>query len=171
MIYITAFILTLFLTPIARAVPRSCGDSDDPRGLSYGDGTAQYAIPNSVPLQPLLYQVTYDPTYDNPDGSMNSVSCSDGQNGLAPRFPIFSDLPTFPYIGGAFNIVWNSTNCGECWNLTNPVNEASILLTGIDHTAAGFNIAEEAFEALNGGVLDGTLNVEAHVVPASACGL
>src|SRR5258708_26958646 len=58
MIYIAAFILTLFLTHIVCAVPLTCGKLDDPHGLSCGNGTAQYTISNSTPLQPLLYKVT-----------------------------------------------------------------------------------------------------------------
>jgi len=150
MIYIAAFILTLFLTHIVRAVPLTCGELDDPHGLSCGDGTAQYTISNSTPLQPLLYKVTYDPTYDNPDGSMKSVACSNWKNGLTLQFPVFQDLPIFPYIRGAFNIIWNSTNCGECWILTNPANDPSIVITAIDHTEAGFNVAEVVFKGLGG---------------------
>jgi hypothetical protein len=56
MIYIAAFILTLFLTHTVRAVPLTCGELDDPRGLSYGDGTAQYTILKSIPLQPFAIQ-------------------------------------------------------------------------------------------------------------------
>ena len=175
MIYITAFILTLFITQIAGAVPHTCGDltspeSDDTRDLSYGDSTAQYAIADPAPAQ--KYKVTYDPIYDNPSGSMNAVSCSDGQNGLASRFPLFGDVPNFPHIGGAFNIVWNSTHCGDCWVLTNPANNASINFTAIDFTGTGFNIAQEAFEELNGGKTGtGTLQVKAHTVHRSVCGL
>ena len=177
MIYITAFVLTLFLTQIARSQPQTCGDrifpeSDDTRGLSYGDGDAQYAITNPVSESVQQFKVTFDQTYDNPGGSMDTVSCSNGQNGLASRFPTFGDVPNFPHIGGAFNIVWNSTNCGACWILTNPVNNASINFTAIDFAGNGFNIAQEAFEDLNGGVIgNGTLEVEANTVAASVCGL
>ena len=30
----------------------------------------------------LAIRATYDNTYDNPHGSMNSVACSNGENGL-----------------------------------------------------------------------------------------
>jgi len=175
MIYITTFILTLFLMHIARALPRACSDliapeSDDPRGLLYGDGDAQYTIPGPIPLA--QYKVTYDPTYDNQDGSMSSVACSDGHNGLAARFAKFRDIPTFPYIGGAFDIVWNSPNCGSCWKITNTANNVSITITAIDTAGFGFNIAEDAFEDLNDGeVGNGVVQVEAHRLPIQACGL
>ena len=176
MVYITTFILTLFLAHIARALPRGCSDfihpeSDDPRGLSYGEGDAQYTIHDPVPAA--QYKVTYNPTFDNPVGSMGKVACSDGPHGLAARFAMFRDIPTFPYIGGAFDIAWNSPNCGSCWKLTNIANNASITITTIDKTAGyGFNIAESAFEDLNGGeVGEGVMQVEAHRVPIQVCGL
>jgi len=175
MAYITTFILTLFLAHIARALPRACSDlvspgSDDPSSFSYGDGDAQYTISNPVPVS--QYKLTYDPSFDNQDGSMDRVACSDGPHGLAARFAMFRDIPTFPYIGGAFDIVWNSPNCGSCWKITNTANNASITVTTIDTAGHGFNIAESAFEDLNGGeVGDGVLQVEAHKVPIQVCGL
>jgi hypothetical protein len=175
MVYITTFILTLFLAHIARALPRACSDlispeSDDPLRLSYGDGDAQYTISNPAPAA--QYKVTYHPSYDYQAGSMDRVACSDGRHGLAARFAKFRDLPTFPYIGGAFDIAWNSPNCGSCWKLTNIANNESITITAIDKAALGFNIAESAFEDLNGGeVGEGVLQVEAHRVPIQVCGL
>lgn len=172
MVYLTKLILTLFLAHVAFALPRACGDpeSDDLRDLSYGDGDTQYTIPNPVPVA--QYKVTYDPRYDNRHGSMDKVACSDGRYGLAARFATFRDLPTFPYIGGAFNIHWNSPNCGSCWKLTNTANNASITITTIDTVGHGFNIAESAFEDLNGGeVGEGMVQVEAHRVAIQVCGL
>lgn len=176
MVYITTFILALFLTHIAHALPRAaCSDvisleSDDPHSLSYGHGDAQYTIPNPVPAA--QYKVSYDPKFDDQVGSMDRVACSDGRHGLATRFATFRDIPTFPYIGGAFDIVWNSPNCGSCWQLTNTANNVSITITTIDAAGHGFNIAESAFEYLNGGeVGGGVLQVEAHRVSIQVCGL
>lgn len=45
--------------------------------------------------------VSYDQRYDVGGTSLNTVACSDGENGLESRFPTFSDLPAFPRIGGA----------------------------------------------------------------------
>ncbi|KAF8494114.1 SnodProt1, partial [Russula emetica] len=117
-------------------------------------------------------KVTYDPKYDYQHGSMDRVACSDGRHGLAARFALFRDIPTFPYIGGAHDIRWNSPNCGSCWKLTNVANNESIIITTIDTAGQGFNIAESAFEDLNGGeVGEGMLQVEAHKVPIQLCGL
>ena len=126
--------------------------------------------PNTPTPSPL--RATYDPTYDNSAGSMNTVACSDGSNGLAARFPTFGNVPSFPFIGGAFDVVWNSPNCGGCWNITNPTTGVSIHMTAIDTATGGFNIAQQAFEKLNGGQIgQGVLDVVANKVAASVCGL
>jgi len=124
------------------------------------------------PNTPSPLRATYDATFDNKAGSLNSVACSNGPNGLAARFPTFGDIPNFPFIGGAFDIAWNSPNCGGCWNITNPTTGVSIQITAIDTAASGFNIAQEAFEQLNGGQIgQGVVDVVANKVAASACGL
>ncbi|KAF8467140.1 Cerato-platanin-domain-containing protein [Russula ochroleuca] len=161
MIYFTTFILALFLTQIARALP-ACNDPIYPESST---PDSQFNLPIPSPLK-----VTYDPTYDNPHGSLNSVACSNGENGLVSKYPTFNKLPSFPFIGGAYDIVWNSPNCGGCWKITNEANNASIHLIGIDTAGAGFNIAEAAFKRLNGGKLGNPLIVKAHRIPRSVCG-
>lgn len=62
--------------------------------------------------------VSFDNTYDNAGGSLNTVACSDGPNGLEPRFSTFGSLPSFPNIGGAQVVTgFGSPNCGTCWRL------------------------------------------------------
>jgi Cerato-platanin len=149
-----AFAFALFFTLAARALPQA---------------------PNQTPFcssAPSPLRATYDTTFDNPSGSMNGVACSNGANGLAAQFPTFGDLPSFPFIGGAFDIAWNSPNCGACWSITNPATGVSIIITAIDTAGAGFNIAKEAFEKLtNGDIGSGAVTVVATQVSPSACGL
>ncbi|KAI5116929.1 hypothetical protein M0805_005562 [Coniferiporia weirii] len=117
-------------------------------------------------------QASYDNTYDNASGSMDTVSCSDGPEGLASRYPTFGDLPSFPNIGGASAIAgWGSANCGTCWRLS--YQGAEIVVTAIDHAANGFNIAQEALDTLTDGnaVFDGVVQVTAVQVDKSLCGL
>jgi len=124
------------------------------------------------PNTPSPLRATYDATFGNRAGSLNNVACSNGPNGLASRFPTFGDIPNFPFIGGAFDVVWNSPNCGGCWNITNPTTGVSIQITAIDTAGGGFNIAQEAFEELNGGQIDqGVVDVIANKVAPSVCGL
>ena len=103
---------------------------------------------------------------------MNSVACSNGANGLTARFPTFGDVPSFPFIGGVFDIMWNSLNCGSCWKLTNAATGASINIIAIDGAGSGFSIAQEVFVQLNGGqVGQGFVDVLATKVSPSVCGL
>ncbi|TDL22980.1 immunomodulatory protein [Rickenella mellea] len=96
-------------------------------------------------------QVTYDNTYDAPRGSLSTVACSNGANGLLTKgFTTFGSLPKFPFIGGAQAVVsWNSPNCGSCWNLTYQGTTISVL--AIDHAGSGFNIAQRAMDTLTHG--------------------
>jgi hypothetical protein len=96
--------------------------------FAYGD--------TQVALIPSPLKATFDQAFDNPSGSVNNVACSNGQNGLASKYPTFGDFPNFPYIGGAFDIVWNSTNCGSCWRITNVANGVTIYITAIDTAGA-----------------------------------
>ncbi|KAF8273024.1 Cerato-platanin, partial [Lactarius quietus] len=117
-------------------------------------------------------RATYDITFDNKAGSLNGVACSNGPNGLASRFPTFGDIPSFPFIGGAFDVAWNSPNCGACWALTNPATGVTINITAVDTAGAGFNIAKEAFDKLAGGQSGlGAVDVVANKVSPSVCGL
>ena len=146
MIFPITFTLALLLTHVAHALP-------------YADHSTRSTT----------VRATFDATFDNPSGSLNGVACSNGDNGLVTKFPTFGDIPTFPYIGGAPGIAWNSPNCGGCWRLTNVATGAWIVMTAVD-SAATFNIAKGAFEALNGGQIgQGTLDVIADQVSPSWC--
>jgi hypothetical protein len=168
MLYLTTFIFTLFLTQIAHASPWGCDEPTFPDQTApdlYDDALFDFTIPSPL-------RTTYDGTYDNSQGSLNSVACSNGNNGLVSRFPTFGDIPSFPNIGGAFDVVWDSPNCGGCWKVTNKANHKSIYITAVDTAGAGFNVAEAAFKKLNNGKLDvGVLEVTAQKVPPSVCGL
>ncbi|KAF8519902.1 Cerato-platanin [Hysterangium stoloniferum] len=115
--------------------------------------------------------VSFDDSYDKETGSLSTVACSDGSNGLLKRFPTFKDLPTYPNIGGAEAIAgFNSPNCGTCWALT--FNGTTINVLAIDHTLTGFNIAEAAINTLTDDQASlGKINAESTQVAASVCGL
>ncbi|EKM58223.1 uncharacterized protein PHACADRAFT_252387 [Phanerochaete carnosa HHB-10118-sp] len=128
----------------------------------------------AAPSTTTTVTVSYDQTYDNPSGSLLTVSCSDGANGLLTKGlgPDFGNLTNFPNIGGAAAVAgFNDPNCGTCWQLT--YNNTSINVLAIDHAAAGFNIALAALNTLtNGnGVFLGRINAQAQQLDASACGL
>ncbi|KAG6849382.1 hypothetical protein H0H93_008937 [Arthromyces matolae] len=121
---------------------------------------------------------TYDPTYDNASGSLNSVACSNGKNGLVTAgYKTFGSLPAFPYIGGASAVAgWNSTNCGTCWKLTyvNPKGASkSIFVLAVDHAGTGFNIGLKAMNELtnNKAIALGRADITATEVAKSKCGI
>ena len=117
--------------------------------------------------------VSYDETYDNANGQLTTVACSDGPNGLITKgYTTFGSLPHFPNIGGAAAVGgWDSSMCGTCWQLT--YNGKSINVLAIDHADEGFNIALEAMNTLTGGQAQqlGRINASVKQVSASSCGL
>ncbi|KAI0750322.1 Cerato-platanin [Daedaleopsis nitida] len=117
--------------------------------------------------------VSYDETYDNASGSLTTVACSDGENGLLTKgFTTFGSLPHFPNIGGAAAVGgWDSDQCGTCWQLT--YKGRSINVLAIDHTDDGFNLALGAMNTLtnNQGVFLGRIDATATKVASSLCGL
>ncbi|KAI0657231.1 immunomodulatory protein [Cubamyces menziesii] len=117
--------------------------------------------------------VSYDQTYDSSSGSLATVACSDGSNGLLTKgYSTFGSLPHFPNIGGAAAIAgWNSDQCGTCWQLT--YNGKSINVLAIDHAESGFNIALGAMNTLTNGqaVQLGRIDATVKQVAASQCGL
>ncbi|KAF8329040.1 Cerato-platanin [Amanita rubescens] len=130
---------------------------------------------------PVLGQTTaaYDAAFDNGAASLNTVACSRGPNGLESRgFTTFSSVPTFPNIGGAYNVEgFNSPACGTCWQLTytGPAGVSkSINITAVDRAPANsFTLSLEALNTLtnNQGVALGRVPITAVRLPASACGL
>ncbi|KAI0258982.1 Cerato-platanin [Gloeopeniophorella convolvens] len=117
--------------------------------------------------------IRYDETYDDPNGSLATVACSDGPNGLLTKgFTDFSSLPSFPNIGAAQAIAgFNSPACGSCWEIT--YKGKSIFITAIDHAGDGFNLSLEAMSMLTdvNAVDLGIINATAKQVAASKCGL
>lgn len=126
----------------------------------------------------LAVSVTYDQVYDNRQGSLSTVACSNGPNGLLTRgYKTFGDLPPFPHIGGAAAVTgWNSESCGTCWELTftdENNQKRQIHVLAVDYAANGFNIGLTAMNELtNGhGVEYGVVEVDAKPATGAACGM
>ena len=162
MIYFTTFILALFFSQIARALPQACDDVITPESPTPVD---QFNIAAAA----LETEVRHNHKYDDPNTSTNTVVCTN----LNPRHHRFHDFPTFPSIGGAFDIgLTPGPNCGRCWKLHNPHNNHSILFTAIDHADYGFVVSDEAFKKLSGGVWLPELKlIRYYPVPEWECGL
>ena len=93
---------------------------------------------------------------------------------LAGTHPLFEDIPTFPYVGGAYDIQsGNSGNCGACWKLTNPENENFIYLTAINKADSGFDIGVKSLIKLfiNETELAREIEIDAEKVASYLCGL
>ena len=147
-----SFALALFFTRVAHALPQPDIIPRDP------------AAPPSTP------RAAFDSTFDNPNYSVGNVACSNGANGLAAKYPTFSKVPGYPYIGGAWDVAWNSPNCGGCWKITNPKNGAWVYMTAVDTAGHGFNLGTAAFNALTGGSKT-TIDVTATKVSSWFCGM
>ena len=116
-------------------------------------------------------KVTYDTIYDMPATPLTAVACSNGKNGLLTKgFTTFGSLPT-TNIGGMAGIVFNSTECGSCWELSYEGKSVNVL--AIDFAGDGFNVAESTLNILTDGNAVDLGHIEAEVKPAdaSACGL
>ena len=165
MIYFTTLILALFLSQIARAVPQACGDVVPPESPT---PVEQLNLPIPAPTV-----VTHDKKYDDPNHSTKDTACPN----LYPAHHKFHNFPSFPRLGGAYDIARSPPNppspfCGLCWLLTNEKNNHSVVITAIDHADHGFVISEEAFKLLHGGPLVPELkHVKYRVLPPSVCGL
>jgi hypothetical protein len=155
MIFPTTFILALFLTQIARAVPQPCGDFISPES-STPDGQYNLVVP--APVQ-ATFKAVYNNIYDNPNETLNDVACSE----LVTKYPTFGKVPLFPNIGGAPNTTFNSKNCGAIWKLTNTAKKVSIHFVGIDDSS-GFDLSLEAFVELGGKTAQGSVEIEAEIV-------
>ncbi|KAI9451618.1 Cerato-platanin [Lactarius psammicola] len=117
--------------------------------------------------------VFYDTRFDNPKGSLATVACSDGPNGLLTKgFTTFRSLPSFPNIGAAQAVGgWNSSVCGSCWHIS--FGGKSINVTAIDHTGDGFNLSLEVMNNLTNGHAEefGVINSQAAQINKKFCGL
>jgi hypothetical protein len=103
---------------------------------------------------------------------MTAVSCSDGANGLITKYGWQTQgaIPAYPYIGGYQGIAgWNSDQCGTCYSLT--YNGKTIYVLAIDHSATGFNLAQQAMDDLTNGqaVQLGRIDVPYVQVASSNC--
>ncbi|OCH96373.1 Cerato-platanin [Obba rivulosa] len=117
--------------------------------------------------------VSYDQTYDNASGSLSTVACSNGPNGLETKgFTTFESLPDFPMIGGAPAVAgWNSPACGTCWELT--YEGTSIIVLAVDHSGDGFNLSLEAMNKLTNGQATflGRVTATSRQLTSTQCGL
>jgi len=119
--------------------------------------------------QAVLYKAVYNEIYDNPNQKLDDVACSN----LITQFPTLGSVPGFPFIGGAPNTSYGSTNCGMCWQVTNVESGLSLFFTSIDDTTATdpslINLSLEAFTDLQGSTEAGSFAAILEMVDNSWC--
>ncbi|KAF9009508.1 Cerato-platanin [Cyathus striatus] len=134
----------------------------------------------ALPALALGLTASFDTVYDNANGDLTTVSCSDGQNGIITRFGFtkFSQLPSFPNIGGAPAVGgFNSAGCGTCWELSFTTAQGAtnrLNVTAIDVSSpTSFNIALAALNTLTNNQAQqlGRVNITSRQVPSTGCGL
>ena len=131
-IFSATFALALLLAQVAHGLPQA-SDTSQPNQLT-----------------PRL--ATIDPVFDHAGVSMLSVTCRD--TSVLAKWRVLGDVPSFPFIGGAFDITGdNSNNCGSCWAITNPRTGVSIQMTAIDRTffVGDFNLGVDTIGNLTKG--------------------
>ena len=117
-------------------------------------------------------RATHNTMYDDPEGSMDTVACSNGENGLGTKYKTFGSIPSYPFIGGVYYDIPGSSspNCGSCWIITNPATGLSIQMTSIDSSDVGFDLTTQAFSDLtNGDLTVQEIDVVAKKLSASPC--
>ena len=127
------------------------------------------------------YTLSADAVYDDGHTSLSKVTCAHGEHGLLTHgHTTFENLPTFPYIGGAPQILNSeSSYCGSCWELTYTYGYGAHTRLNFTAIAAGghgsdmFTISEMGFDHLTHGEgEDGkSVSITAVKKPASWCGL
>lgn len=136
--------------------------------------SGSYPAVSSANPPVLTPAVSYDTGFDSGSRTLNSVTCSNGDNGLESRYhwQTQDQIPSFPFIGGAKAISgWNSLACGTCWTLEYQGRFVTFL--AIDRDADGFNLGLHAMNDLTGGraVEVGRINATAFQVDVKQCGL
>jgi hypothetical protein len=158
MIFPAAFIFTLFLTHIVRALPQASGGSINPVS-----STLEVQDHSSIPVG---LRSTLISKYDDPYFPTRDVTCSY----LADQFPRLGNIPSC-FIGGAFDVSPDFANCGDCWEISNPKNGKSIRMVAIDrvYRDTDLDIGARAFMVLGDGEPEGELEVEARKIDSLDC--
>ncbi|KAJ5325466.1 Cerato-platanin [Penicillium brevicompactum] len=139
--------------------------------------TLNLATAAPAPAVAQTVSVSFDPKFDVGTSSLNTVTCSDGPNGLVTAgFTDFASLPSFPRIGGAPTVeAWNSVNCGACYEIhyANDKFEETITVLAVDSAPGGFNIGKQAMNLLTRNQADQLGRIDATYIKVadSVCGL
>lgn len=122
----------------------------------------------TIPLP--LTKVTWNNIYDNGGQSLSSLACS--QWASKNNFKTLSDVPGFPFVGGAD--VVNGTNtaqCGDCYTINDLQTGEAVSVTVVDAAGAGFVVSLEALNNVtNGEAMElGSIAADVQQAPNGKC--
>lgn len=140
------------------------------KSLTFASAFLVVSTAPGASAQATSINVQYDTKYDNSSESIDSVSCSDGPNGLGTKgYNTLGAVPNFPLIAGAPNVSWDSPNCGACYAIT--YGSTTIYVTAVDAATNSFVLSEEAMNKLtdNQAVALGHVTASYATANASEC--
>lgn len=117
-----------------------------------------------------LTKVTYNQFYDNGGQSLSALACS--QWAAKNNYKTLSDVPNFPYVGGAYVVSGTSTgNCGDCYSIFDEQTGNLIDVTVVDAATTGFVISLEALNNVTDGnaIFLGSIQANVGQVPNGQC--
>lgn len=126
--------------------------------------------------QPAILQLAYDDGLCQASRSLNTVSCSTGENGLITKgYTTFSSLPGYPALAGLPGVGFNSPNCGKCYEMwfsgTGRASQVTaVTSSGVDDQAI---LCTTEFLALTGFTRDNVpanVTIELRPLPVERCG-
>ncbi|KAI0279995.1 hypothetical protein BGY98DRAFT_376531 [Russula aff. rugulosa BPL654] len=161
MIYFTTFIFTLLLAHIVHAVP-ACGDvasPEDKYDLTYD---------NEQVVLHATSKVTYSNEYDE---ALTKNKCP-----KFPKYEYYENFPDYPYLGAAYDIKSDFTNCGQCWKLTTTSGTGKYIfflaidkLSGTVPADTKFTISEHAYADLHNGWVNASMDAAAELADIKDC--
>ena len=94
-----------------------------------------------------LTRVTWNGIYDNPNQTFTVIACAEWA--AANNYTTFKDVPSFPYIGGAYVVSgYNSPGCGTRYSILDQQTNVTVEVTVVDAALQGFVVSLEALNKL-----------------------
>ncbi|KAK4066831.1 hypothetical protein Trihar35433_7258 [Trichoderma harzianum] len=123
------------------------------------------------PVSAEVVSATFDPLYDDPSRSLNTVACWRKNIGFMPNLDWQIQQDAVGFIGLNSIDRLNSRKCFSCWTLE--YNDKTISLLAIDSAESGIVMSLNALQYLTDGQAHelGRVDVHAKEVDTSECGL
>ncbi|KAL6690932.1 eliciting plant response like protein [Trichoderma pleuroticola] len=124
-----------------------------------------------APVSAEVVSATFDPLYDDPSRSLNTVACWRKNIGFMPNLDWQLQQDAVGFIGLDSIDRLNSAKCLSCWTLE--YNDKTISLLALDSAESGIVMSLDALQFLTDGRARelGRVDVHAKEVDTSECGL